>query len=556
MALQPTDYTTNERLQPGARGEIFQANLPGYRDGADRINRTNNFMNTSEHDVPNIKYLFDYRLPTLFKYGFAFGFNQIVIPKGRIVATDPNMDLVDFESQKQFNTLTLANGGVPVRLRQATDKYPTFDNKVNAIVSSAAQGKPVLHVGRGWTPLAGLEAAYSDTCYRPFAAAQKTDGGAAITFNAPADQLKTGKFTVSETTGKVVDEQGNERNDVRVGNHPIGMIERNEYTRDEDAYNGIAPGPVLTDAMVELPWFAFKDKAEQNPWGSAYGALFPGARVKSDENGRITLSPLSFPKIVATMSIAEYELERQQEIGQVYAVNHDLVPEGAAKWATWALEDRLKSDEFNPAVYAKTNRHGEDAVNTSPFNSTGKYPGYPYDKNYLNHDLHMLASTARLDTFDPRMNPEYQYSDLGIPGLTDGYNAVVKDKPDFKAGTIHYAGGRDYVDMFFRNLDVNVEDLQISVGGAAFAPCVKDALLTAGKDGTVATNALKVTYASAEQGIITLSVVDKAAMDTLLKNKPEGVDVVLHYKKRGEAGVPTFMDWDGIVGSVKVLLTK
>ena len=76
MALQPNDYTTNERLQPGARGEVFQANLPGYRDDADRINRTNNFLNTSEHDVPNIKYLFDYRLPTLFKYGFAHGFNQ------------------------------------------------------------------------------------------------------------------------------------------------------------------------------------------------------------------------------------------------------------------------------------------------------------------------------------------------------------------------------------------------------------------------------------------------------------------------------------------------
>ena len=80
MALQPRDYGVQERLQPGARGEIFQANLPGYRDGSDRINRTNNYMNTSEHDVPNIKYQMDYRLPVLFKYGFAHGFNQIVLP--------------------------------------------------------------------------------------------------------------------------------------------------------------------------------------------------------------------------------------------------------------------------------------------------------------------------------------------------------------------------------------------------------------------------------------------------------------------------------------------
>lgn len=208
----------------------------------------------------------------------------------------------------------------------------------------------------------------------------------------------------------------------------------------------------------------------------------------------------------------------------------------------------MKSDEFNPALYAKNNRRGEDAVNTSPFNSEGKPYGYPYDKNYLNNDLHMLASTARLDTFDPRMNPEYQYSDLGIPGLTDGYNAVKTQKPDFKAGTIHYAGGKDYIDMFFKNLDVNVEDLQISINGEAKANCVEGAKLCDG--------AFVVKYANAEQGYIVIAVADKDKADELLKDKAEGVDVVLSYAKRGMAGVPTFMDWDGCIGSVKILLTK
>ena len=545
MALAPRDYTSNEHLQPGARGQIFNPNLPGYRDGADRINRSNNFMNTSQHDVPNIKYLFDYRLPVLFKYGFAQGFNQIVIPKGRIVATDPNMDLVDFESQKQFNTVTLANGGAPVRLREAGDLYPSFGgNPDKAIVSAAAQGKQLLNAYKEWTPLAGVDGTYSDTCYRPFA---KVAGDASVEFKAPADQLAEAGFEIDTATGKVA-KDGVAVNNVRVGNHPIGMLERNEYTRDDDAFNGIMPGPFLTDAMVEMPWFAYKDKAEENFWGSAYGAFFPGALVKSDENGRFVLSPLSFPKIVATMSLAEYELERQQVIGQIYSVNHELVPEGAAKWATWALEDRLKSDEFNPALYAKNNRRGEDAVNTSPFNSEGKPYGYPYDKNYLNSDLHMLASTARLDTFDPRMNPEYQYSDLGIPGLTDGYNAVKTQKPDFKAGTIHYAGGKDYIDMFFKNLDVNVEDLQISINGEAKANCVEGAKLCDG--------AFVVKYANAEQGYIVIAVADKDKADELLKDKVEGVDVVLSYAKRGMAGVPTFMDWDGCIGSVKILLTK
>ena len=62
MALQPSDYSAPERLQPGARGEIFKANMPGYRDNADRVNRTNSAMHVSDHDVPNIKFLFATRL--------------------------------------------------------------------------------------------------------------------------------------------------------------------------------------------------------------------------------------------------------------------------------------------------------------------------------------------------------------------------------------------------------------------------------------------------------------------------------------------------------------
>lgn len=541
MAIYPNDFTTQEKLQPGARGEVFQTSLPGYRDNADRVNRTNNNLNTSAHDVPNIKYLFDYRLPTLFKYGFAYGFNQIVIPKGRIVAADPNMDLVDFESQKQFNTLTLANGGVPVRIRAIGDKYNNHSNSATAIVSPASQNQTVLNIGKEWIPVSGFSKTYKETCYRPF----KIDGA---TKGANA-QLEASGYSISATTGKVTKSQI-EVKDVRPGNIPLGMLQRNEYTRDDDAFNGIAPGPILTDAMVEFPWFVYKDKAEENPWGSAYGALFPGALVKSDENGRITISPLSIETEVADMDIAEYEMERQQVIGQVYSVNHEIVPEGAAKWATWALEDCLNSDEFNPALYAKTNRHGEDAVNSSPFNSEGKYPGYPYDKNYLNHDLHMLASIGRRDNYDPRMNQEFLYDNLGIPGLTDGHNAVVRDVEPAIAGYIHYAGGKDYSPMYFRTLDVNIEpnSLQIAISDDSFVNCTKGA--------KVNSDIFKVTYCNEEQGIIMLEVANKTEADNLLRDKDGGVTVKFKYKKRGMSGVPTYLDWDGIAGSVKVLFTK
>lgn len=546
MALQPSDYTKQENLQPGARGEIFQANLPGYRDGADRINRTNNFMNVSEHDVPNIKYEFDYRLPILFKYGFDFGFNQLVIPKGRVVAADPNMNLVDFESQRQFNTLTLANGGVPVRLRKAGDLYKNSAGSATALVSAAAQGKQALNVDKEWVPVRGFEESYTDGCYRPFA---KAVSGSATTaeFVGAAKQLTDAGYAVSATTGRVT-KDGEDVKDVRPGNIPLGVLQRNEYTRDDDAYNGIMPGPILTDSMIELPWFAYKDKAEQNPWGSAYGALTVGTLVKSDENGRFTISPLSSEAAISSMTPAEMEIERQQVVGQVYSVNKNLIPEGAARWAEWALEDKLNYEGFNPAVYAKNNRRGEDAVSSSPFNSEGKYPGYPYDKNYLNHDLHMLASTGRHDNYDPRMNPEYRLGELGIPGLTDGGNVGLRDVEPAKAGVIH-ATSKEYVEQFFRTMDVDIvkNSLQIAIGDEAFTNCVEGAVLH---------DAFRVKYASELQGIVVIEIVDKAKADAFLAGYASGADVKFKYQKRGLVGVPTFMDWDGCCGSVKILMTK
>ena len=165
MALYPRNFTNKEIMSPGYDGSRFQANLPGYRDHSDdRINRTNTQINVSEHDVPNIKYAFDFRLPALFRYGFGVGYNQIVIPKGRVVAVDPRMDLVDTESEKKFSTLTLANGGASVRLRKAGDKFKTAAN-AKSLVSPVASGKdvPEVSIGREWTPLKGLADTYEQT---------------------------------------------------------------------------------------------------------------------------------------------------------------------------------------------------------------------------------------------------------------------------------------------------------------------------------------------------------------------------------------------------------
>ena len=573
MALYPRNFTNKEVMSPGYDGSRFQANLPGFRDHSDdRINRTNTELNISEHDVPNIKYAFDFRLPVLFRYGFGVGFNQVVIPKGRVVAADPRMDLVDFESQKKFSTLTLANGGATVRLRKATDKFKTAaDGK--SLVSPAASNKavPEVSVGREWTPLKGLADTYEEKCFRP--TKEKKDAIqqlADYTDETVELQERTGLVRV-QATG-VLPKVG----EIRLGNVPIGIIERNEYTRDDDAFNGIMPGPVRTDAMVELPWFAYKDKAEQNPWGSAYGQLYPGCLVRSDENGRIVPSVLNFNDLMADMTVQEYELERQQVLGTVYAVNTELVPEGAAKWATWALEDRMNSEHFNPTVYRKTNRRGEDAVANSPYKSTGAYPGYPYDKNYLNHDLHMLSSD-RIDLYDPRMNPEYRYSDLGIPGLTDGANVFTKVVADQVIGKLGASADlstaqdgssmQEYGDVILRLPDINIKEgtilleigeTPITIPADDTAWATSDKLATVGK--VVGTNFV-IKYLNATQGIITIGAKDQEnatlkAIAAAVKANKKPLSVRVVYQVKGKAGVPTFMDWDGAVGSVKILLQK
>ena len=552
MALYPSKFNGQFKLQPGARGEKFKANQPGYRNDEERINRTQIRLNHNEHDTPNVKYMFDDRLPALFRYGYAHGYNQIVIPKGRLVAVDPYMDLVDFDMQKKHNTMTIANGGAPVRLRTASDEYKDFSGAAEKIVSSEAQGAMVANVDLEWTPIIGMENAYGELTYRPF----KSEG--------PMKQLETAGLAIDPEKGYVINKSSGERVDVIPGNHPIGMLIRNEYTRDNDALNGMAPGAVNTDCMVELPWFAYKDKAEENPWGSAYGGLFPGALVKSDENGRVVVSPLSYETEVESMSIQEYELERQQVVGQVYAVNTEMVPEGAAKWATWALSDRLNFEDFNPQEWPENNRRGEDAVARSPYKSNGQYPGYPYDRNYGAHDLHMLGGVR--SNYDQRMNFEYQYENLGIPGLTDGYNAVKREYPAIQVGNLRLVRNiTESMDLFFRFPEVKIEDMEICIGSkddGKFVPLVEKAKLALHYGAETEDNVMEAKYVDGLQGLFVINIDDLDAAngfaDKVIPEEEDAVEVpvFVRFKNRGLAVLPTFMDWDGCVGSVKVLLQK
>ena len=496
MALFPYDIKSQDVLQPGARGGMFvNSGIPGYRSEEERINRTNNHLEMNDHDVLNIKYGVDPRLPVLFRYGWAYGYNQLIMPKGRIVAADPHLMVLDTDTMHFHNALTLANGGVDVELVR--------------------------------NPRVG-------------------DVPAANFWQETADAIE-----VDPETGNMIGQEGKV---YRPANKPLGIMERNEYTRDSDAFNGMMPGPIRTDALVELPWFLLQEKAEENPWGAAYGQLKPGMLVKADCNGRVCLSPLSDPEKVATMDMATYEKERQQILGEVYSTDQSLLPEGAARYAQWALEDRLNFHDINPHTWPTSNRRGEDFVENVPtmYQSDFGYPGYPYDKNYMSNDLHMLAST-REGMYDPRFDERHRL-DRGIPGLTDGGNVIKKAYgSDQGVADVELAGNpqlvishvreiekaAEGVEIMLRLPDVNLLDAKVALGEEAAVNIVVGAQI----------GNFEIMYADLHKGLFSLKQVKDAA-------EIKELDVKVMYAKAGEAGVPTNLDWDGCVGVVRILLQK
>ena len=455
MALQPHSFSSREVLQPGARGQGFINNgIPGHRTDDVRINRTQNALIISEHDTLNIKYAMDPRLKPLFRYGWAYGYNQIVIPKGRIVAADPHLTVMDTDTFHYFNAVTLANGGKVVELQD--------DNTWKAV---------------------------EDT------------------------------FTVNELNGK----DKTKPETLRDANIPLGMLGRNEYTRNADAFNGIMPGPIWTDKLVDLPWFETKDKAEENPWGCVYGKIKPGMLLKADENGRITISPLSLPKKtkeqggMSDMQPAEIEAERKN------------------------------FNDFNPYIWPNSNRAGEDFVSNPPtaYQSDFTYPGYPYDKNYISNDLHMLAS-SREGAIDPRLD-ESMRLDRGIPGLMDGGNHAAQEIGAGETLTITnvvaLADITEAQEMMIRLPETALESAKVKFDSGDAVSIAVNADITCG------TGKFKVTYADMHKGLF--------AIKQTQAGDGQSHAVNISYKKKGLiAGMPTMLDWDGCVGIASILLQK
>ena len=532
MALMPYTNMSQDFMQPGANGAMFiNDGIPGHRHDGQRINRSNTQLNINDHDVLNFKYGLDPRLPDQFRYGWAYGFNAMVIPKGRLVAADPYLLVMDTDTSHYLNAITIANGGKNVRLAQPAD-FEAGGCLENFV------GVSQFLIGKIWVELEEE-------------------------LNEDEEFLKA--------NGGNVGVGGVPRRDVRPANVPIGMIERNEYTRFADAFNGMTFGPIRTDPLVELPWFIEGEKALKNPWGSVVGNVKPGDLLCSDENGRFVLSPLSkrHPDHAAVMADMDlYEEARRQVVGEVYATDMSLLPEGAARFAQWALDDRKRFNDFNPYVYPTSNRAGEDFVENPPtlYQSDFRYPGYPYDRTPMMNDLHMLAS-SREGLYSSRFDEAHRL-DRGIPGLLDGANAVIKAYgSSLKSGDVELAGDPllkvstigvlaeqvDIDDPERREIpivlpDTKLEAVKIQIGKDPTNSCVINETLAPGA--VLECGKFDIVYADLHKGLIMVKQREKA--DKADMKCP----VFGAYVKRGEAGVPTNLDWDGCKGTVRILMNK
>ena len=207
-----------------------------------------------------------------------------------------------------------------------------------------------------------------------------------------------------------------------------------------------------------------------------------------------------------------------------------------------ALEDRRNFNDFNPYVYPNSNRAGEDFVSNPPtmLQSEFVYPGYPYEKNYISNDLHMLAS-SREGAYDPRFDEDHRL-DRGIPGLTDGANAVKKEYGKGETLTItNVLSAEDEtgaLEMMIRLPETNLESAKVKIGEEKAVSVVANAEI----------GEFTITYADLHKGLFAIKQTKAGDGTTKAVN--------VSYVKRGMAGVPTYMDWDGCQGMVSVLLQK
>lgn len=297
----------------------------------------------------------------------------------------------------------------------------------------------------------------------------------------------------------------------RAANRPIGVAYANLYEEFVDGFNRMQP-TVENEIYIELPYIPNKADAEEIEWGSFYDVdpakgVKAGDFVMSDENGRLIKADFEKYETILKDSnasadekfaaVAEISRLQQQVIGQVWAVETNLPPQGWLQWVGWN-DAQISEDEF----YQMSGMGPED------IGAQDGFPGYPYEKTYRN--------------WNPKTS---RYYPQGIPGLTNGSNIEVPYTNEVIGEIQPGQSGRH--DFRILRTPIVEGSVEVRVGGQVIQPD-------------------NIDYTS---GLVTLT------FDNTQGAAP--VDVTVSYKATGQIpGVPTGWDWKGSVGAVRILLQK
>lgn len=340
---------------------------------------------------------------------------------------------------------------------------------------------------------------------------------------------------------------------IRKANKPVGVAALNVYQDIDDTFKGNIP-VYITRNTITVPYFLRREDAEKTEWGSAYGDLKPGDKVKSDENGRfvkweeykermevfsgdgstktfyvrtaihpdvepadITVKVDGSVVEVASVrhAIGEIELANapaagvdnveilyksvlgddiEQKVGMVVNVDRNLIPAG---WLKYVMPEGYDQPESPDLGFLPSHLTDE---------------GYPYDASYrLGYDAEKYRAT-------------------GIPGLTDGMN-YKKEYKGVLLGTIQEGieAGEKYVFRLLAEYTPMVEgSYKVHVEG-----------MEEGVD-------FEVDFVDPDTGLVIIKLLNKTTATAQVT-----IDFMAVHQM---PGMPSNLDFEGVEGSVDILL--
>lgn len=335
----------------------------------DRYNRTQTRLVADEGDAPSSRVFPDPRLPALFQFHFGGQDGWIVIPKGRIVAIEPELEFKHFDDGKYYNAITIANGGVDVTEQDGSpdaDDLDTYTRVANTPIGVEELNvyKDIKNSFKGTVPNFITRKTINLPLFPDGEMASEVEWGSAYGDLKPGDRVmsdeygrfveyKPGKLLSDEFKGSDAVDADNEEFQLKAPIHPETEVADIEVTVNGD--------PMGVEELTNATGLV---------------TLVDDPDVEDDDD-----------VIITYRSVLSSEA---QVVGRIVTVDKNLVPAG---WLKWVMPD---DDGQDYGDFGYENDHGFRTQDLEGANGTPFDPSYRYGYNR-----------------DP-------YRPTGIPGLTDG----------------------------------------------------------------------------------------------------------------------------------------